>query len=630
MSVEVPLKTYNYHEILDRRDACKDHVTSFALMYFADRIENEFGDFHFDSLLELSRMGAGEAMLKLWPREHAKTTLISLIYVVWGICYRRSRNIVIFSDTSDQAKEFLRNIKQELENNESIIRDFGDLVGDADRNNGVWNVQHIITANQVQVKAKAAQSQTRGLNASLPQRVYWAGPEYDGEDITTIDDMWIPKDVEGRNWQSRYQLKGGYFMSYRRELVRPDLAILDDILNDKHTKNERIRDEIYKWFWQALWNAIDHKYGRVIVVGTILHEDDLLNRLHNDVEQTEGWAKSRKPACLGFESEVLVEDYIATEGTREGEMVVEAGETRMRPMGVLWPDRWGQINPRTGQYVLWERRRQIGELVFTIEFLLEPIDDAVRIIRRGWIRHYIPNDAMISSSVARGLEQQLGYTLNAMPNDLHVCTAVDPAIGEKDKNDYTVVSTMGYSPSAKKFVLVDITRRRMTAQETVLEIMRQYQKWSMEFGGAARDDRGRIIDRGQAFHHLGVVIEVNAYQKALYESFRMMAKLMGHYPRIIQRHETRDKRYRFMRMQPYFESLDVLFPLDMVKGYELPMVTEAINEIVNIGVAAHDDCPDAIERNLSLLSRFALHSGYGMESGKFIETLLKDDSKEFV
>jgi hypothetical protein len=68
---------------------------------------------------ELTGKGGKEALAA--PRGNAKSTLTSLIVPLWCIVGSRKKFIVIISDTSEQAEEFLEQIKAELEANERLI-----------------------------------------------------------------------------------------------------------------------------------------------------------------------------------------------------------------------------------------------------------------------------------------------------------------------------------------------------------------------------------------------------------------------------------------------------------------------------------------------------------------------------
>ena len=67
---------------------------------------------------------------------------------------------------------------------------------------------------------------------------------------------------------------------------RPDLIIVDDLEDPEHMDSEDQRKKKKEWFFADLYNAIDrgrHDW-RIIVLGTILHEDSLLVELLEDPE----------------------------------------------------------------------------------------------------------------------------------------------------------------------------------------------------------------------------------------------------------------------------------------------------------------------------------------------------------
>ena len=62
---------YDLNDMHTRKFLCLHNVVMFAYMYFSDRLENDFGEFQLDALNEMADLPPGQAVLKLWPREHA-------------------------------------------------------------------------------------------------------------------------------------------------------------------------------------------------------------------------------------------------------------------------------------------------------------------------------------------------------------------------------------------------------------------------------------------------------------------------------------------------------------------------------------------------------------------------------
>ena len=55
------------------------------------------------------------------PRGFAKSTVVSLVYVLWKVLSGQSKFVVIVSDTYAQSKNFLDAIKRELESNQVLL-----------------------------------------------------------------------------------------------------------------------------------------------------------------------------------------------------------------------------------------------------------------------------------------------------------------------------------------------------------------------------------------------------------------------------------------------------------------------------------------------------------------------------
>ena len=158
------------------------------------------------------------------PRGEAKTTFVSLFFVLWCVLTGRKRYILLMADALTQAASFLEALKAELENNPRLRTDFPEHCGQG----RVWNVGTIVTAANVKVQAFGAGKRMRGLRH---------GPH------------------------------------------RPDLAILDDLENDENVRKPEQRDKLEGWLTRTVLSLgpADDSMD-VIYVGTILHYDSVLAR----------------------------------------------------------------------------------------------------------------------------------------------------------------------------------------------------------------------------------------------------------------------------------------------------------------------------------------------------------------
>lgn len=505
----------------------------FVFHYLTSHLSNKFSPAHYDLAELLQDPTPRKRILWLFPREHAKTTIVTFAYTLWCICFNKKRNIIICSDAKSAAQEFLRNIKTELVNNDKIRNDFGDLQGRQSPKSGdlpgKWDEQHIITANGVQVKIWSPNSQVRGLQYNQPE-------------------------IEEDEWGERRVIN---------RIIRPDLVILDDILNDSHVQNKEARDKLENWFFTAVFNAVDSETGDIVAIGTLLHFDDLLSRLWKDEEKTAGWTKRKTPACV-----------IGDDGV---------------PRDSLWPDRWGPEK-------LLERRTQIGSLAFAKEFLLNPREDEAAYFRHEWFQFYadhtVPQEWLPDLFDKRQIEP--------LPRDMLICTGIDPNTKDKDKLDYTVVMTLGFCPTTRGYYVIDVARSRPSPEQQVMEMIRQAMRWGRQY----RDD-------DQGWFHEGFIIETVAYQATIKYWLKKYADMHGLVDaKYYERNEGGvDKTVRCAVMSPMAEQRRLYFPigvrtnpLSQEKHYCYPYQWLQ-DELNDFPMGSYDDGVDAMQRCYSRLIR---------------------------
>jgi len=206
----------------ERIKRAREDFGFFCTYYLAEHFSLSPAPFHQEiyRLLMTEKRVAAAA-----PREHAKSTVVNMGFVLYAICFRLKNFIIIVSDTDTQAKYFLWSIKTELEGNDRIRTDFGDLT-----TKDKWSEGDFITANNIRVLARGAGASMRGLRH---------GPH------------------------------------------RPDLAIVDDLENDEAVNTPLQRKKTENWFKRVLLNCIGPE-GQVFIIGTVLHYDSLLSKLLKD------------------------------------------------------------------------------------------------------------------------------------------------------------------------------------------------------------------------------------------------------------------------------------------------------------------------------------------------------------
>lgn len=166
------------------------------------------------------------------PRAHAKSTSISLSYTLACVLFRNRKFVLLVSDTEAQAAMFLGQIKQELQENDSIIDLFGLKRNEAgtvvfEKDSSTDIIVCFADGTKFRIIAKGSEQKLRGM--------LWSG-------------------------------------------ARPDLIIMDDGENDEVVMNKERREKFKRWVYGALLPCRSQN-GIFRIVGTILHMDSFLEGL---------------------------------------------------------------------------------------------------------------------------------------------------------------------------------------------------------------------------------------------------------------------------------------------------------------------------------------------------------------
>jgi len=213
--------------LLDHLAKCRNSTKMFASTFFPDRFFRTFTAMH-DAFFKVLDDDSIKKAVIIAPRGIGKTTLLSEIYPLKRILYRDSHYIISVGASEGTATEQTENVKKELQSNDLIRAVFGDF------------------------------------SSSRLAKEEWVIKFSDGDEVKVM-----PRGAG-------QAVRGRRFKQYR-----PDILIVDDLENDKHMRSEIQRADKKAWFFSSLMNIVDvySDDWRIIVVGTILHEDSLLSNL---------------------------------------------------------------------------------------------------------------------------------------------------------------------------------------------------------------------------------------------------------------------------------------------------------------------------------------------------------------
>jgi len=410
-----------------RRELGEKSIKIFAELYFRHYLDQSMCDFH-EQLYQLLYSMAhkrDERIAVAAPRNSDKSSIVSLIYPIWSICYGKEKFIIILSDTKDKAVEFLSHIITEFETNKELAKDFPEARG---VNPKYWKRDEIVTRNDIKIMVLGSEQKIRGR---------------------------------------------------RKREARPSLIILDDVENEANTLTVEARDKLFNELFSKAVLKAGARGTNVIVIGTILHYDSLLAQL-TDSSKMHGWIKYVYKSVLSWATHQDLwqqwsavfnyrEDYLGKRG-KEAALVFFRGnqEKMLEGTKVLWPE-------RESYYDLMVMREQEGELSFDSEKQNNPID----------LKNccFNPEEQYCWGDQFSGEEDLLSAL------DLRLFAGCDPATGESMKRgDYSAIVTIGRDPKTGiMYVLdADIAKRKPDAlMETILTYcqIRRYTKFGIENNG---------------------------------------------------------------------------------------------------------------------------------------------------
>lgn len=209
----------------DGRAVLLNDPAAFILYYFGHKIDL-LKDFH----LRLVDTATSEIRsLILYPATHGKTTLVSTLLPIWGLCVDANIRISLILKNAQEATDVMRVIQSELLGNQQLITDFGPFL-DVDDPTKPWALERLTIKNRTRQAKEATIS------------VFGAG--------------------------ARGVL--GY---------RSDWVIMDDVVTEKNSATPEQRGKLREWFNLAVSTMPASADDRITVVGTLFDPEDLYNDL---------------------------------------------------------------------------------------------------------------------------------------------------------------------------------------------------------------------------------------------------------------------------------------------------------------------------------------------------------------
>jgi len=342
----------------------------FFSTYFPEYITHATADLHRDLFAITEDESIPLAVIVAF-RGSAKSTIMTMSYPIWAIIGKQQKKfVVIASQTQYQAKVHLMNIKRELESNELLRNDLGPFE---------------------------------------EQREEWGSTS-----------LYIPKYNARITAISTEQSVRGI----RHGAKRPDLIIADDVEDMASVKTREGRNSTFDWYTGEIIPAGDTSTKR-IAVGNLLHEDSLLMRLKERIENDE--------------IDGIYREYPIVKDDK-----------------CLWPGKYpdkaslNRLRRSTGNKISWER-----------EYMLRIVADEDQVIDKEWVKFYdeLPEKTETNQFVNSFI-------------------SVDLAISQKSTADYTaivIIHVFGHKSEDRKYYIDRrFINKRMSHLETLNTVLSLY------------------------------------------------------------------------------------------------------------------------------------------------------------
>lgn len=324
------------------------------------------------------------------PRGHAKSTVITVIYALATVLFRNRKYVMIVANTEGQAALFLGQIKHILGSSREIQELFG--------------LPH---------------DEERGLLLEKDTETDIIGQFKDGDRFRIT--------VKG----SEQKLRGLLF-----DGTRPDLIIMDDILDEELVMNKDRRDKLRKWIYGSLIPCRSET-GIIRWVGTPMNLDDPLESLMPKENS----------------KDTVVTDLKVYSSIKHGAwrtVKYRAHDPQMTTL--LWPER---KSIQSFKELKEDFTRQGIPEVYSCEYLCNPVDDSIRYFKRTDIHPITKEDE----------QKELRYYISG-----------DFAISQNERADYTALIVAGMDHNGVIHIK-DLIRDRMdglTIVETMLQLQKNY------------------------------------------------------------------------------------------------------------------------------------------------------------
>ncbi|MDE2037783.1 MAG: phage terminase large subunit family protein [Patescibacteria group bacterium] len=295
-----------------RRKITRTSFRYFFGTYLSHYIDYTIAPFHAE-MFHLAEDPIHQTITIMAARNSAKSAILNTALAIWSVLGAPEKKMVIIvSRTQAKAKQHFQNIKREFESNKLLRNDLGPFRTEESQ----WGSSIILTKYDAQITFASTEQSLRGM---------------------------------------------------RYKQYRTDLLILDDIEDDESVKTLEGRNKTYDWVTMDAIPSGNLPNLRIVLLGTLLHEDSIMMRFKKEIE-------------AGKRSGVY----------REYPLIDASGN-------ILWKSKYPDMDA-----VEAERKRIGNDRAWHQEFLLHIVSSTERVIHPEWIQYYHAMPPMTHDNQYRG------------------------------------------------------------------------------------------------------------------------------------------------------------------------------------------------------------------------------------
>lgn len=398
-----------------RRELASHSIKSFAKLYLGHHIKIELSKAHENIYKILFKMLIERAkrLAFVGPRSLGKTTTITLVYVLFCICFKLEAFIVILSSTAKSARKMLEDIKRELVENDKLLADFPELSGSKPR---PWT-QDEIEVNGVRVAVFGSDQHLRGKK------------------------------------------KGQH---------RPSLIVADDIEVANVNFNPEIKQKQASWYEQVVLELGSEKTNHIMIGN--FHNPMCVIGDYVDPEKNRRWIKIVYKAITAWPDRADLwdiwsryyngkEKFQELKGPDAALAYFEQNKAAMlQGAEVLWPERWDFYDLRC--------KYEDNPIQFNAEYQNEPLDPRALYFAPD-LYQYWDNQFKTVDEFLLSMPNQLEF-YGAWDPAFGNC---------KDRGDYNAITVVGRHRETGTIYHILSVIERMTHDEAIDTIISLHQRF---------------------------------------------------------------------------------------------------------------------------------------------------------